>query len=136
MPQEFLLRYKTMAEAVNPKFSAVNIAKTAQEFRDLESRGRQYEFGDWAPTQSLNEEEWGGKSAKEAWRQSVDDVPLPVRRAMTALIRGNLLFSSDPIPMMFDVGLGADHTIRVDSGIDNSVSPPVPAMKITLICKS
>src|ERR1700730_16532373 len=105
----FLLKYKSLTQAVNPKFSAVNIATTIQEFKAYESFGRKYEFGDWAPTQKLNENEWGGKDAKDSWKKSVDDISLPVRRALTALIRGNLLFSSEPMPMIFDVALGADH---------------------------
>src|SRR5689334_17311618 len=98
----FMLKYKALTQTINPKFSAAQIASTAKEFRALESGGKHYEFGAWAPTQKLKDEEWGGKDAKEAWRKSVDDIDLPVRTAMTLLVRGNLL-SAYPMPMIFDV---------------------------------
>jgi hypothetical protein len=135
MPVPFLLKYKALTQAINPKFSALNLAATIREFKALEAYGKQYAFGSWAPTQTLSDSEWGGEDAKDSWQKSVDDISAPVRQAMTALIRGNLLFSNHPIPMIFDVMLGADHAIAVGAAVDNSVSPPVPAMTVTLICK-
>jgi len=134
-PHPFLLKYKALTQAVNPKFSAANIAATVLEFKAFESRGKHYEFGEWAPTQKLSEAAWGGKEAKDSWKKSVDDISFPVRTALTALIRGNLLFSYNPMPMIFDVELGADHAIAIGAGVDSSVSPPVPTITVTLICK-
>ena len=114
----------------------MNIAATAQQFRKFETYGKQYVFGEWAPSQTLTETEWGGKDAKDGWQKAVDDISVPVRQAITALIRGNLLFSDNPMPMIFDVALGQDHGIAVGAGIDSSVSPSVPAITVTLICKS
>ena len=107
-----------------------------QEIIDLEAKtGKRYAFGGWAPTQTLGDPQWGGGDAKTGWDAAVNDVPAPVRKAMTELVRGNLL-SDAPTPIIFDVEIGTDHGIRVGYGQDTSVTPSIPAMLITMICKS
>ncbi len=96
--------------------------------------GRRYSFGAWAPTQTLSDAQWGGSRSKQAWDASVNNIPDPIRKAMTELVRGNLL-SDEPMPMFFKVALGADHGIKVGYGQDKSISPPAPAILVTMICK-
>ena len=134
MPTHFMIKYKGLTQSVNPRFTAKNIYTTAQEIIDLEAATkRRYEFGAWSPTLKLDSSQWGGQDAKDAWQKSVNDVPAPIRKAMTELVRGNLL-SGAPMPMVFDVAMGADHGIVVGYGEDASATPPVPAILITMIC--
>jgi hypothetical protein len=129
-------RFGGLTRSINHKFSAQHIRATAQEIEHMErTTGRRYRFGDWAPTQQLEDEQWGGAPQKAGWAGAVGDIPEPVRAAMTHIVRGNLL-SDNPIPMQFDVADGDDHGIRVSYGQDTSVSPAVPSMHVTMVCRT
>jgi hypothetical protein len=135
MPNNFASAYNGLAVSINQKFNARNIKSTALEIIALEeTRGQRYVFGDWAPTKNLTDEQWGGSALKTHWHKSLDDIPGPIRRTLTELVRGNL-FSGNPMPMVFDVIESGDvHRIIVNSGQDNSVSPAVPAILVTMVC--
>ena len=131
MPQQFASMYDPFAVSINPKFNSANIKATALEIIALEERtGRRYVFGAWGPTQGLTDDQWGGSSAKAQWQKSLDDIPGPIRKALTELVRGNL-FSDNPTPMVFRVTRGDVHSIIVSSGQDNSA---VPAILVTMVC--
>jgi hypothetical protein len=125
-------RFGDLTRSINHRFSAQNIRSTAQEIERMErSTGQRYRFGDWAPTQ--RDAQWGAH--RGAWEGAIRDIPEPVRAAMTHIVRGNLL-SDNPIPMQFDVADGDDHGIRVSYGQDTSVSPAVPVMHVTMVCRT
>jgi hypothetical protein len=101
--------------------------------RREQTTGQTYRFGEWAPTQPLSDEQWGGARARGRWTRAVDEIPEPVRAAMTHIVRGNLL-SENPLPMWFDVDVGSDHGIRVGYGEDTTVTPAVPRIHVTMVC--
>jgi hypothetical protein len=134
MPLPFLFRYRTLTQSINPKFNSANISTTAAQIMAVEKKtGQQYVFGSWAPTQQLSAAQWGGADAENGWVEAVNDVPSAIRKAMTELVRGNLL-SAQPMPMAFDVALGADHGLSVGYGKD-SIDPTIPCILVTMICK-
>jgi len=134
MPDIFGAAYDRFAASINPKFSAKNIKSTALEIIALEEvTGRRYVFGDWASTQELTDDQWGGSPLRAQWHKSLDDIPGPIRTTLTELVRGNLL-SDNPTPMVFNVERSDVHRIIVDYGQDHTVSPSVPAILVTMFC--
>jgi hypothetical protein len=120
-----------LVQWMNQKLNSTNIMTTAEEIRLEEQTGRKYTFG-WVP-RDITIEQLGVQDAIQ-FQGLVAEVPEPIRKAMTELIRGNLL-SDNPTPMIFQLDQGAAHRILVDSGQD-SVSPTVPAIVITMVCRT